>query len=140
MFEAPARLPAEGNMRSPTQELMDNLLALQTLEFGSRKGTKEEERARLRALIPEQILGHFDRLLVRGKKGLAALRSGVCSECHIRVPTGTLVTLAHGTDIQLCGNCGRYLYLPEGETVGPTPAPPPRRPRKRREPKAEAES
>jgi hypothetical protein len=50
-----------------------------------------------------------------------------------------LVTLAHGEDIQICGNCGRYLHLPEGEIPGhktnspvETPKTATRRPRRRR--------
>ena len=122
------------------RKCMANLLALQTLEFGGRKAGKDAERARLRAEIPEPILGHFDRLLARGKKGISLIRHGVCTGCHLRVPVGTLVTLARGADIQLCGNCGRYLHLPDEELTGlmtgekPAVAKPVvvRRPRRRR--------
>jgi predicted nucleic acid-binding Zn-ribbon protein len=100
------------------RDLMEKLLALQSLEFGGRKTGKETERARLRAEIPEPILGHFDRLVARGKKGVAVIRRGVCTECHLRVPLGNLLVLAKGTDIQICGNCGRYLQLPEEEKPG----------------------
>jgi predicted nucleic acid-binding Zn-ribbon protein len=127
-------------MVGPMRKCMATLLALQTLELGGRKTGKDAERTRLRAEIPEPILGHFDRLLARGKKGVSVIRSGVCTECHLRVPVGTLVTLARGVDIQLCGNCGRYLHLPDDELpglkTGEKPAPPKsaavRRPRRRR--------
>jgi hypothetical protein len=118
---------------------MATLLALQCLELGGRKAGKEAERARMRAEIPEPILGHFDRLLARGKKGVSVIRHGVCTECHLRVPVGTLVTLARGADVQLCGNCGRYLHLPDEELPGlrttekeTAPKPSARRPRRRR--------
>jgi predicted nucleic acid-binding Zn-ribbon protein len=97
---------------------MENLLALQQLEFGARKTGKVSERERLRSAIPEIILGNIDRLLARGKRGVSVIRQGVCTECHLRLPLGTLLTLARGEDLQLCGNCGRYLYLPEEETPG----------------------
>ena len=100
------------------RELMESLLALQALEFEGRETGKETDKARLRARVPEPILGHFDRLLARGKKGVSVIRQGVCTACHLRVPVGTLVTLARGEDIQICGNCGRYLHLPEGEIPG----------------------
>lgn len=117
------------------RELMERLLTLQNLELAARKSGREAEREKLRTTIPEPILGHFDRLLARGKKGVASIRQGVCTECHIRVPMGTLLTLAHGSDIQVCGNCGRYLHLPESELPGAQPPKPPaRKPRKRREP------
>jgi len=52
------------------------------------------------------------------------VRNGVCTECHLRVAIGALADLAHATDIQVCGNCGRYLYLPPQETAAPAVLPP----------------
>ena len=49
----------------------------------------------------------------RGKKGIAAVRGQICTGCHMQVPRATVVYLMQGTDIQLCGSCGAYLYLPE---------------------------
>lgn len=118
---------------------MESLLALQALEFEGTETVTEEDRDALRAKVPDPILGHFDRLLARGKKGVSVIRKGVCTSCHIRVPVGTLVTLARGEDIQICGNCGRYLHLPEGELPGQkteeksgTPKPAARRGRRRK--------
>jgi NMD protein affecting ribosome stability and mRNA decay len=48
---------------------------------------------------------------------VAIVRNGVCTECHLKVAIGALASLAHETDIQLCGNCGRYLFLPAQEPV-----------------------
>ncbi len=118
------------------RKLMESLLALQELQLRRGRGVREREAEieGLRAKIPEPILGHYDRLIARGKKGVALVNHGVCSECHMRVPIGTLVTLAHGQDVQLCGNCGRYLCLPAGEPFAEANAPastgPPRRTRK----------
>jgi predicted nucleic acid-binding Zn-ribbon protein len=104
-------------------KIIEDLLALQELQWRKGKPGSEHEIEVLRKGVPEPILGHYDRLAVRGKKGVAILRNGVCTECHMRVPIGTLVTLARGQDVQLCGNCGRYLFLPAGETVaGAKPA------------------
>jgi len=71
----------------------------------------------LREKIPAQILGHFDRLMAQGRKGVALVRNGVCRECHIRVPSGTAASLIHPKDLYLCDNCGRYLLLPLDEIV-----------------------
>ena len=102
-----------------TKILMENLLALQTLELNPAELTAQQpQRDLLRSKVPTQLLGHYDRLMARGKKGVAVVRNGVCAECHIRVPIGSLGALTFGTDIQLCGNCGRYLYLPEDEPMG----------------------
>ncbi len=65
------------------------------------------------ANIPQPILGHYDRLRVRGKKGLAVVRNQVCTGCHMRVPIGQITVLMRGEDVQLCESCGRYLCLPD---------------------------
>jgi len=116
---------------------MEALVQLQKLEFDStpKSGAVKATIERLRAQIPLQILGHYDRLLARGKKGIALVRHNVCSECHMSVPIGTVVTILKGADIQLCGNCGRYLYAYlEGQE--PVPAPPAGSPKPKRQPRA----
>ncbi len=116
-------------------ELLQNLVKLQTLEFEKTTDKAAEPAiAELRGKIPSQSLGHYDRLVAHGKKGLAAVRDQVCTGCHMRLPIGVVATLMHDSDIQLCDNCGRYLYLAEAtkaEAPKPTAKPgPARKPRK----------
>jgi len=115
-------------------ELMRNLVRLQAIDFEEvREKNADAVKEELRGKIPAQILGHYDRLVVRGKKGVAIVRDQVCAGCHMRLPIGVVTTLMHGHDIQLCDTCGRYLYLPEaGETAVPEPVSPPKpkKPRK----------
>jgi predicted nucleic acid-binding Zn-ribbon protein len=116
-------------------ELLQNLVKLQSLEFEKNTGkTANPAIAELRGKIPPQILGHYDRLVAHGKKGLAAVRDQVCTGCHMHVPIGVVTTLMRDDDIQLCDNCGRYLYLAEAakaEVPKPTAKPgPARKPRK----------
>ena len=119
-------------------ELLKNLTKLQAIEFDEisekNAGATLNE---LRAKIPPQILGHYDRLVAKGKKGVAAVRNQVCTGCHMRVPIAVVTTLMHDTDIQLCENCGRYLYLAEtpppeaaAPAVKPKPAKRGRKPKK----------
>jgi len=120
-------------------ELLQNLLKLQSIEFEETTeklaGATVEE---LRGKIPPQILAHYDRLVARGKKGVTAIRGENCSSCHLRVPLGAIMTLKHGEDIQLCENCGRYLYLPDAaEQETAPPAPPVKRAKKTRATKRE---
>lgn len=94
-------------------ELLQNLLKLQSLEFDTLTDPDLKAKiATIRATIPPQVMGHYDRLVARGKKGIAVVRNQVCTGCHMRLPIGTINTLMQGTDIQLCDTCGRYLYLP----------------------------
>jgi len=95
-------------------DALQNLLKLQAIEFGETSEKNVEARmSELRALIPQPVLDHYDRLVARGKKGVAVIRNQVCTGCHMRLPIGTINTLLQGHDIQLCETCGRYLYLPD---------------------------
>jgi predicted nucleic acid-binding Zn-ribbon protein len=121
--------------------ILQNLLKLQALEFDETAGKKAEaQAAELRSNIPQPIMGHYDRLRVRGKKGVAVVRNQVCTGCHMHVPIGQINVLMRGEDIQLCESCGRYLYLPDAaeteflariEAAKPA-AKAPAKPRKRR--------
>lgn len=118
--------------------IMLKLLKLQELEFDRTPSEQEEKQmAELRAGVPEPILGHYSRLIARGKKGVAVVRNQVCSGCQMRLPIGTVNTLMRNEDIQLCDSCGRYLYLPE--TPVPTDAPAPKPAKKPRKKKAAAD-
>src|SRR5215470_16595334 len=121
-------------------DLLTNLLKLQALDFADTPAKDAEaQREELRSRVPQPILGHYNRLVARGKKGVALVRNQTCTGCHMRLPIGTINTLLHGLDIQLCDSCGRYLYLPEpaetapAEVAEPTkPTTQARKPRKRK--------
>jgi predicted nucleic acid-binding Zn-ribbon protein len=94
--------------------VIHNLLKLQALEFGETANKSvEAQSAELRGNIPQPIVSHYDRLRVRGKKGVAVVRNQVCTVCHMHVPIGQITMLMRGEDVQLCESCGRYLYLPD---------------------------
>jgi predicted nucleic acid-binding Zn-ribbon protein len=93
--------------------ILQNLLKLQGIEFGPEADKHKSQATKLRASIPAPILGHYERLRARGKKGIALVRNQVCGGCHMGVPIGMIATMMKGQGIQLCGSCGRYLCLPE---------------------------
>jgi predicted nucleic acid-binding Zn-ribbon protein len=110
------RIPAGGFMK----ELLQNLLKLQSLEFGEiADPNADAAMAALRSKIPPQILAHYERLTARGKKGVALVRNQICTGCHMRLPIGVITTLMHARDIQLCDTCGRYLCLAEAAAQPP---------------------
>jgi len=115
---------------------IQNLLKLQSIEFGDVKGG-EKQIAELRATVPEPILGHYDRLRVRDKKGVAVVRNQVCTGCHMRLPIGVIMILMQDRDIQLCDSCGRYLFL-EPQVAAPAEPVAPVKPAKKRKAKAVA--
>ncbi len=118
--------------------LLQNLIRLQQLELEEiQVADATRVIADLRNQIPTQILGHYDRLMARGKKGIVPVRGQACSGCHMRLPIGTISELMKAEDIQLCDSCGRYLYLEEvvgitassaaPETAAPTPTAQPKK-------------
>lgn len=115
------------------------LFEVQKIEFLSSKTAP----VTLRNQIPSDLLDVYERSRVRGRKAVAMVRNGVCGECHLRVPVGTLVDVMHG-EVMRCGNCGRFLHLPEDAplTVSTSssslPAPEKSRKRKKAEPTAQA--
>ena len=121
-------------------DIIKTLLQLQSLEFsGKAKPDQEKQIAGLRAKIPPPILGHYDRLVAHGKKGVALVHNQVCTACHINVPRGVVLTLMHNTDVQLCESCGRYLYLPES-TATPEPVATKKNPKPARKTKAQLQT
>lgn len=79
----------------------------------------------LRLQIPAPVLAHFLRLFSQGRKAVALVRHGVCSNCHLRVPSGVVAALAQPRDLHLCETCGSYLLLPSSEPSTPTARPTP---------------
>src|SRR5580765_630485 len=96
-----------------------NLYKLQTLDIAGLSGT-DPQAARLRAAVPQGMLTNYDRARARGKKGIALVRDHVCTNCRIHVPVAVTASLAAGI-IQVCGNCGLYLCLPEADEQPVTP-------------------
>jgi predicted nucleic acid-binding Zn-ribbon protein len=93
-------------------DYLTNLLKLQALDFHEITDKNAESlKAELRTNIPQPILAHYDRLMARGKKGVALVRNQVCTGCHMRLPIGTINVLMQHQDIQICDTCGRYLAL-----------------------------
>jgi hypothetical protein len=100
--------------------IMESLLALQRIKLQNRRLLPEQESEceRLRANVPAAVLEKFDRLVSRGRKAVAIVRNGVCSECHLLLPLGSRAGLACMNEIHVCDNCGRYLSLPEERPSG----------------------
>jgi hypothetical protein len=98
------------------KEMLECLLRVQNMELGIERvpsgGAGPEE---MRKKIPAQILQHFDRLLARGKKGVAYVRLGVCGQCHMQVAVGLQAMLRRQDNLYRCENCGCYLYAVEEE-------------------------
>ncbi len=111
-------------MNVSSVEVIECLYSLQQIELGEEPTSKKNQKtiAEIREKLPANILGHYDRLMKRGKKGVSLVRGTNCPECHMTLPSGTRAQLMRAEDIVLCDTCARYLlYKPEEQ---PTPAAP----------------
>ncbi len=99
--------------------ILQDLYRLQALDIQGRSSEKSEAK-NLRAGIPVGMLNNYDRARARGRKGIAILRNGVCSNCRMQSPIAVTVGLTAGT-VQVCGNCGLYLCLDPDQPISPQP-------------------
>jgi len=115
-------------------KVIQRLYELQEIERGPRAASDEAKLAAdtIRKEIPEAILAHYDRLWVRGKKGVALVRHGVCTGCQMRLASGAKAELIRDNDVGLCDSCGRYLLLAPGEDQSAAPIAPAAKPKNRK--------
>jgi len=76
----------------------------------------------LRANIPLNVLLQHDRLRARGRQSVAEVRHGVCSGCHMSLPSGTLSEVKRESALVNCDYCGRFIFVAEEESASEPPA------------------
>lgn len=76
----------------------------------------------LRANMPLGVLSHHDRLRSRGRQSLAEIRHGVCSGCHMTLPTGLQAEVQRETTLLRCATCGRFIFTAAVSDEPPLPA------------------
>ncbi len=81
---------------------------------------KQHEINRLRSIIPAFILGHHDRRIQMGKASIVAVVNGICSACHLSLPSGHVARLQSSQDLEVCDNCGTFIYLDPGSVPSTT--------------------
>ncbi|MCE0523204.1 MAG: hypothetical protein LV480_09870 [Methylacidiphilales bacterium] len=72
----------------------------------------------IRKRIPKIVLGHFDRMRLRGKKPIAPVRHAVCMACHLQIPKGHFLAMRRTREIDICDNCGTFVYLEDAADFG----------------------
>ena len=71
----------------------------------------EAERASLTDGIDEDLLDQYNRLFVsKGGNAVVSLEHEVCTGCHMKLTTQTLVRVRGGKEITHCEQCGRILH------------------------------
>ena len=97
---------------SISRQLVD--LEEKTKALESRLQELTKERTELATKIDEDLLDRFDRLFEsKGDAAVVALEHNVCTGCHMKVTTATVMHAKAGKEIVSCEQCGRILYVPE---------------------------
>jgi predicted nucleic acid-binding Zn-ribbon protein len=96
-------------------------IAKQAVNLEAKQATLEgrleelkKEREELAAKVDEDLLDRFNRLFTsKGDAAVVALEHDVCTGCHMKVTTATVVRVKGGKEIVSCEQCGRILYFTE---------------------------
>jgi predicted nucleic acid-binding Zn-ribbon protein len=76
----------------------------------------------LRPNLPLGVLAHHDRLRSRGRRSIAEVRNGVCSGCHMSLPTGSQADVQRESTLLKCETCGRFIFAAAVSDEPPLPA------------------
>ena len=112
----PALVEAERNVAEAKRRVAAQISDLEAkiATLGETLKTVEAERAALAEGIDEDILDQYNRLFVsKGGSAVVPLEHEVCTGCHMKLTTQTLVRVRGGQQITHCEQCGRILYWPE---------------------------
>ena len=106
-------------MNNANRLLTKDLQELHALLNASDKGLSNQanppqanrKAALIRKRIPQPVLDHFDRMMLRGKKPIASVRHAVCSACHLHIPQSHILQMRRSDELDVCDNCGTFIFL-----------------------------
>lgn len=108
------------------------LLELAALDGADQAASEARRQGRdaLARRVPRRLLDPYQLLLEVGRTPVVvAAQRGICSGCHVRLPTMLEYEIRRSPAIHRCPHCRRMLYVPElvGEGSGLDDAKAPRR-------------
>jgi predicted nucleic acid-binding Zn-ribbon protein len=91
-------------------------IALTVEEKSAQIRELEQQEADLSGELDPDVLFKFERI-IRNKKGrgIVAIRSGVCTGCHMILPAQFANEVRQGEEIVFCPYCSRILFYEESE-------------------------
>jgi hypothetical protein len=76
--------------------------------------TYRNRRAAKRRRASRALLDRYEQLVETSRHpAIVAIENGVCSGCHVRLPTMVAYRARHTAAIHICPHCRRMLYAPE---------------------------
>ncbi len=106
-----------------THSLINQLIQLQELIVANMQKKVSMPNARLDELeksiaamgadVPQQIKGHFNRLLQKHPEAIVPVANGLCTGCGMSLTKSLVNSVRKADGMQRCPNCARFLYYPE---------------------------
>ena len=111
-------MPEESQIADVRRKLEElNCLEARARQLGNADADRPALVESLRAKIPRGVLALHDRLQSRGKQSVAVVRNGVCSGCHMNLPTGALIEIKRESALVRCDFCGRFVFPSREESA-----------------------
>jgi predicted nucleic acid-binding Zn-ribbon protein len=85
-------------------------LPVDSAEYGERLGALIAERE---AKLSPRVAATYKRIASRHDRVVAQVINGVCSGCHVHVPTSRGRDKDRRAEIRNCESCGRFLWYTE---------------------------
>ena len=112
----------EGNISLTESEVNENesKINLELAELNKQLDECNASEEKLSEGFPEEILFKFKRIIQRNRKGIVAVKSGVCEGCHMILPADFANRVRRADDTYFCPYCSRILFYEEGEKLDVT--------------------
>ena len=98
---------AERDWERRKGELRDRLADMETAATDLRT----RRAAQAAAIDPEGVRRYEAIRGTHGGRGVALVQGGTCQACRVAITSGALQRAKPGTELVLCPNCGRILYV-----------------------------
>jgi uncharacterized protein len=106
------RLESEHEVTSRSAAELTEVVRALTGDMDADIARHEQERARVAADIPADLLDLYERVRAQHNGvGAAALRDGTCQGCHTKLPARDVERMRREGGLQRCDNCRRILVV-----------------------------
>ncbi|MGH9668486.1 MAG: zinc ribbon domain-containing protein [Terriglobales bacterium] len=115
---------AEAELRAEMAEIDKEKVEARARTAADEKQLEEwvRKREQLRAAIPDDYLGHYDRVVKLRKNAVAEARAQKCMACNVLLRPQTYNELRSNEKLITCDSCGRIIYYDASHGAEPVPA------------------
>lgn len=106
---------SEEMINAQEADLNDSRKALnkQLDQYNKKLADLKAKEDKITPKIEQEDLFKFERIIQRNAEGIVAVKSGVCTGCHMILPANFANEVREGENIKYCPYCSRILYYEE---------------------------